>query len=202
MNATDRNSLATLDAPDEHLADLAARLADRAERAGELDVAYRTLDSPIGELILAATKRGLVRVAFGWSEPGALDELAQSVSPRILRAPGRLDSVARQLDEYFRGRRRRFDLTVDWRLVRGFRLDVLRHLSLVDYGATVSYADLADAAGSPRAVRAVGTACGHNPLPVVVPCHRVIRSDGTIGNYGGGVETKRALLSLEGVEFR
>ena len=119
------------------------------------------------------------------------------VSPRVLRAPGRLDAVARQLDEYFAGRRRTFDVPLDFRLARGFRRAVLAHLPEIGYGRTESYAQVAAAAGSPKAVRAVGTACAKNPLPVVVPCHRVVRSDGSYGGYAGGEEAKRTLLTIE-----
>ena len=177
---------------------LRARLADAADAAGFLDVAYRTVDSPIGVLLLAATERGLVRVAFEREGLDAvLERLAARISPRVLHAPRRLDAAARELDEYFAARRRAFDLTLDWRLAHGFRRDVLGHLPDIGYGRTASYADLAVAAGHPRAVRAVGTACANNPLPIVVPCHRVVRSDGAIGQYLGGTEAKRALLALE-----
>ena len=115
----------------------------------------------------------------------------------MLRAPARLDPAARQLEEYFAGRRTAFDLPLDLRLSAGFRRDVLTHLREIGYGTTASYAALAAAAGSPRAVRAVGTACATNPLPVVVPCHRVVRSDGALGSYVGGVAAKRTLLDLE-----
>ena len=129
-----------------------------------------------------------------------LQELADRISPRVLPLPQRLDETARELDEYFGGRRRRFDVPLDWQLSSGFRRDVLSHLAVdVDYGHTTSYAGLASLAGSPRAVRAVGTACATNPIPVVVPCHRVVRSDGTMGRYRGGEEAKHALLELEGV---
>ena len=178
---------------------LRARLATTAQAEGVLDVAYRTLDSPVGPLLLAATGRGLVRVAYLSEDHDAvLQALADRISPRVLHAPARLDPVARQLDDYFAGRRRRFDVPLDWRLSTGFRSTVLHHLATdVDYGRTASYAALAALAGNPRAVRAVGTACATNPLPVVVPCHRVVRSDGAIGNYAGGVEAKRTLLDLE-----
>jgi len=178
---------------------LRARLSAAAQAEGVLDVAYRTLDSPVGPLLLAATGRGLVRVAYLSEDHDAvLQALADRISPRVLHAPARLDPVARQLDDYFAGRRRRFDVPLDWRLSTGFRSTVLHHLATdVDYGRTASYAALAALAGNPRAVRAVGTACATNPLPVVVPCHRVVRSDGAIGNYAGGVEAKRTLLDLE-----
>ena len=166
--------------------------------AGLLDVAYRTVDSPLGPLLLAATVDGVVRVAFAAEDHDeVLARLAADVSPRILRYPARLDDAARQLDEYFAGRRRGFDVPVDLRLAHGFRRDVLAHLREIPFGATESYATVARAAGSPKAVRAVGTACATNPIPLVVPCHRVVRSDGTIGQYRGGVEAKRTLLALE-----
>ena len=178
---------------------LRARLTAAAEAEGILDVAYRTVDTPVGPLLLAATEQGLVRVAYpNQGHDAVLQALADRVSPRVLHAPRRLDPVARQLDDYFAGRRQRFDVPLDWRLSTGFRSTVLHHLAIdVDYGHTASYAALAALAGNPKAVRAVGTACATNPLPVVVPCHRVVRSDGAIGNYAGGVEAKRTLLELE-----
>ena len=175
-----------------------ADLVDRAERAGVLDVAYRTVDSPLGPLLLAATPAGLVRVAFADEGfDGVLARLAASVSPRILMGGTRLDGAARQLADYFAGRRRTFALDVDLQLAHGFRRDVLVHLRAIPFGATESYAVVAGATGHPRAVRAVGSACANNPVPLVVPCHRVVRSDGTIGQYRGGVEAKRTLLALE-----
>ncbi|WP_372444242.1 methylated-DNA--[protein]-cysteine S-methyltransferase [Amycolatopsis magusensis] len=177
---------------------LRAKLAAAAERDGVLDVAYRTVDSPVGELLLAATEAGLVRVAFARQDHEAvLENLAEVVSPRVLRAPGRLEEATRQLGEYFDGQRRSFDLPLDFRLSRGFRLAVLTHLAEIGYGKTESYAEVATAAGSPRAVRAVGTACATNPLPLVVPCHRVVRSDGSFGGYAGGPEAKHRLLTME-----
>ena len=177
---------------------LHAELVERSVGEGLLDVAYRTVASPLGELLLAATPDGLVRVAFeSEGHDHVLARLAVDVSPRILRSPAHLDEAARQLAEYFAGRRRRFDLPIDFRLARGFRREVLAQLRAIPYGATASYAVVARATGHPNAVRAVGTACARNPLPLVVPCHRVVRSDGTIGQYGGGVEAKRALLALE-----
>jgi methylated-DNA-[protein]-cysteine S-methyltransferase len=174
------------------------RLVEAANAAGLLDVAYRTVDTPVGTLLLAVTPRGLVRVAYASQDHNlVLEGLARDVSPRILRAPARLDRVARQLDEYFAGRRRRFDVPLDLQLSHGFRRTVLSHLPAIRYGTTASYAAVAKASGHHRAVRAVGSACASNPLPVVVPCHRVVRSDGTIGQYVGGVEVKAALLTLE-----
>ena len=180
------------------LAALREDLAARAEADGVLDVAYRTVDSPIGPLLVAATPVGLVRVAFEREgEDAVLAELAAAVSPRILRSGRRTDAVARELDEYFARRRRQFDLPVDLQLVHGFRHTVIAHLPEIPYGTTESYAEVARATGSPAALRAVAPACGHNPVPIVVPCHRVVRSDGTIGQYRGGVEAKSALLALE-----
>ena len=178
---------------------LHARLAAAAERSGLLDIAYRTVDTPVGTLLLAATTRGLIRVAYDRQDHDTvLATLATTVSPRILNAPARLDSVSREIEEYFAGKRRRFDVPLDLRLTKGFRLDVLSHLSDIGYGRTESYAQVATAAGSPNAVRAVGSACANNPLPVVVPCHRVVRSDGSVGGYAGGPDAKLALLTLEG----
>ncbi len=177
---------------------LQARLVADAERAGVLDVGYRTVDSPFGPLLLAATEKGVVRVAFDIEDHDAvLVSLAHEVSPRILAAPGRLDTLARELDEYFAGTRRSFDVPVDLRLAHGFRRTVLDHLRSIAYGTTESYATVAAASGHPNAVRAVGSACSHNPVPLVVPCHRVIRSDGAIGRYLGGTEAKQTLLALE-----
>lgn len=174
------------------------RLAAAAEPAGLLDIAYRTLDTPVGTLLLAATAVGLVRVAFDIeSHDAVLARLAETLSPRILRAPARLDTAAHQIDEYFAKRRTDFDVPVDLSLTEGFRRRVIEHLRDIGYGGRESYAQVAAAIGRPRAVRAVGTACAHNPLPVVIPCHRVVRSDGTTGQYVGGARAKAALLALE-----
>jgi methylated-DNA-[protein]-cysteine S-methyltransferase len=183
---------------DDNLNELHARLAAAAQRDGVLDVAYRILDSPVGPLLVAATELGLVRVAFAIEDhDDVLQHLADRVSPRILLAPGRLDTAARELEEYFAGARTAFDVPLDWRLSAGFRSTVLHHLPEIAYGQTASYATVAQLAGNPKAVRAVGSACATNPLPVVVPCHRVVRSDGAMGGYLGGVEAKRTLLTLE-----
>ncbi|WP_208103742.1 methylated-DNA--[protein]-cysteine S-methyltransferase [Mycolicibacterium sp. CBMA 226] len=180
------------------MADLHNRLAAAAARDGVLDVAYRIVDSPVGALLLAATDQGLIRVAYAREDHDAvLQQLADKVSPRILQAPARLDAVARELEEYFSRARRTFDVPLDWRLAAGFRAAVLHHLPEIGYGQTASYAAVAALAGSPKAVRAVGTACAKNPLPVVVPCHRVVRSDGAMGGYLGGPDAKRLLLDLE-----
>jgi methylated-DNA-[protein]-cysteine S-methyltransferase len=190
-----------LTAVPEEAAAPAEKLAARAQREGLVDVAYATLDTPLGTVTLAATTRGLVRVALpGERLESVLDELAADVSPRLLELPERLDAVRRELDEYFGGRRRKFDLALDWRLSRpGFYRRVLRTASRrLPFGVTASYRELAAWAGSPRAFRAAGTALARNPIPIIVPCHRVLRSGGEIGSYGGGVETKAFLLRLEG----
>jgi methylated-DNA-[protein]-cysteine S-methyltransferase len=177
---------------------LRTRLLAAAERAGLLDVAYRTIETPVGAMLLAATPIGLVRVAYAsQGHDAVLDDLARRVSPRILHAPARLDEAAHQIEEYFSRVRRAFDLPLDLRLAHGFRRAVLRQLLGIGYGRTASYAAVAAAAGSPRAVRAAGTACARNPLPVVVPCHRVVRSDGGLGGYAGGTEAKQTLLTME-----
>jgi methylated-DNA-[protein]-cysteine S-methyltransferase len=177
---------------------LRARLAIAAQADAILDIAYRTVDSPVGPLLLAATDRGLVRVAYHREDyDTVLQSLADRISPRILHAPARLDVATRQLEEYFEGTRRTFDLPLDWQLSTGFRASVLHRLPDIGYGRTASYASVAALIGNPRAVRAVGTACATNPLPVVIPCHRVVRADGSLGGYLGGVEAKRTLLTLE-----
>jgi methylated-DNA-[protein]-cysteine S-methyltransferase len=191
LGAASDGEAATLDG-------LRARLADDAERDGALDVAYVSLDTPVGWLLLAATDVGLVRVAFAVQDHDAVrEELARRISPRVLRAPRRLDPAARQLDEYFERRRTRFALPIDLRFTSGFRRDVLDHLQDIAFGHTESYAQVAASVGRPKAVRAVGTACARNPVPIVVPCHRVVRSDGSFGDYAGGSDLKRALLELE-----
>lgn len=181
---------------------LLERFVRRAADEGLVDVAYAWTDTPIGPLLLAATPEGLVRIGFGAGEnPDAvLDDLARRVSPRVLEAPARLDEARRELDEYFEGRRRRFDLRLDWRLASpGFRRRALEAIAAIPYGTVRTYADIAASAGNPKAVRAAGTACGSNPIPVVVPCHRVLRTGGGLGGYGGGLDKKRLLLTLEGV---
>ncbi len=180
------------------LARLQSALAAKAESAGALDVAYRTVASPVGDLLLAATDRGVVRVAFLHDDEDAvLQGLSDQLSPRVLRAPKRLDAVASQLDEYFAGTRHSFETPVDLALASGFRRTVLDHLPEIPYGSTASYATVAELAGSPRAFRAVGTACALNPVPIVIPCHRVVKSDGSMGLYAGGVAVKKVLLGLE-----
>jgi methylated-DNA-[protein]-cysteine S-methyltransferase len=199
LEAALRNSAAAL--PDTASPELDRRVVERAAAEELLDVAYATIDSPLGPLVVAATPRGLVRVAYTESraDAGVLEDLARKVSPRVLEAPARLDPVRRELDEYFEGRRVEFDLPLDWALTRGFTSRVLQATARIGFGATSTYADVASQAGSPRAVRAAGNALGANPLPVVVPCHRVLRTGGGIGGYTGGVERKEYLLRLEGI---
>ena len=174
------------------------QLVHQAEQERLLDVAYTVVDSPLGRLLLAATPRGLVRVAYASEEHDqVLDTLAQKLSPRILRAPQRLDVVARELEEYFAKHRQVFDVPLDLSLSHGFRQLVQQHLPEIGYGQTRSYRQVAELVGNPNAVRAVGTACATNPLPVVVPCHRVLRADGSLGGYIGGAAAKATLLNLE-----
>jgi methylated-DNA-[protein]-cysteine S-methyltransferase len=194
--STQLNTAFGTDAAD--LAALRDRLAVAAERDGLLDVSYRLVDSPVGSLLLAATTEGIVRVAFEQEgHDDVLQTLADDIGPRILQDPRRLDTVAQQLDEYFTGRRRRFNVPVDLRLTNGFRRMVIEKLNDVSYGTTASYAALATLAGKPAAVRAAASACSHNPLPLVIPCHRIVRSDGSIGQYLGGTDAKRLLLAME-----
>jgi len=179
------------------VADLVAQALARADAAGLVDVAWAVEDTPIGPLTLAATTSGVVKIAFGADE-SALAELAATVSPRLVRLPRRLDALRRELDEYFAGRRRDFDVGLDRRLSHGYRLAVLEELSRVRFGETVTYKDLAQRTGHPKASRAVGTAMATNPIPIVVPCHRVLRTGGALGGYGGGLDTKAWLLRHEG----
>jgi len=177
-----------------------AWLAERASEEDLLDVAYAPLDTPLGVATVAVTDRGLVRVMLpNEDRESGLERIAREVSPRILEAPARVDRARRELDEYFAGRRRAFDLDVDLRLLHGeFYRRVLEALGGVGFGQTLTYGEIAARAGNPRAHRAAGTAVGSNPVPIVVPCHRVIRSGGELGNYGGGPEMKRFLLEFEG----
>jgi methylated-DNA-[protein]-cysteine S-methyltransferase len=176
------------------------RLAARASEEGLLDVAYTTADSPFGPLLLARTPKGLVRVGLPNQDADELlVELATRVSPRVLEAPAQLDAARRELDLYFEGKLTEFDLPLDWQLSRDFRRRVLRAIARIPYGQTRSYTQMAAGAGNERAVRAAGTACGTNPIPLVVPCHRVLRSGGALGGYGGGLPMKEGLLRLEGV---
>lgn len=181
------------------------RLLTRAESDGLVDVAYAEIDSPFGKMLVAGTERGIVRAALPHRRGTAsrpwdalLEEIAEVISPRILEAPERLDDARRQIEAYFEGRLHEFELPLDWRLTHGFQGKAIRQIARIPYGETLTYAELAARAGNPRAFRAAGTACGANPLPPIVPCHRVLPSTGGVGSYGGGPEMKRALLELEG----
>ncbi len=196
----------SLPAPDLHpgeAAALAARTAARAADEGIAEIAYARVDSPVGQLVVVATRRGLARIAYELENGGLdaiLDDVALRLSPAIVEAPARLDPLRRELDEYFDGRRRHFDVQLDWALTRsGFGQRVLQQCAQIPFGATSTYKQMAIAAGSPKAFRAAGGALGSNPLPIVVPCHRVLASSGALGGYTGGLERKRLLLSIEGV---
>jgi methylated-DNA-[protein]-cysteine S-methyltransferase len=187
--------------PAQPSAQLDRSLVARAEREGLLDVAYALTDTPLGEVLLAATAKGLARVAYPVNDHRAvLDDLARRLSPRVLEAPARLDRARRQLDEYFSGRRKRFELPLDLSLTRGFSRRVLDATAAIGFGEQSTYRQVARAAGSERAARAAGNALGANPIPVVVPCHRVLHSGGGLGGYTGGLERKRFLLEVEGVD--
>ncbi len=176
------------------------RLAERASEEDLLDVAYASADSPFGQLLLAQTPKGLIRVGLPNQDTDLLlTELATRISPRVLEAPARLDEARRELDLYFAGKLDSFDLPLDWRLSDGFQLRVQKAIARIPYGETRNYTEMATKAGNVRAVRAAGTACGRNPIPVVVPCHRVLRSSGGLGGYGGGLPMKQGLLELEGI---
>jgi methylated-DNA-[protein]-cysteine S-methyltransferase len=176
-------------------------ISDAAAAAGLLDVAYATLDSPVGTLLLAATDRGLVRLAYlgtdGEHEERVLEQLAGAISPRVLAAARRLDGPRRELDQYFAGARHEFDLRLDWQLTHGFGRRVLQATARIPYGAVSTYKQVASEAGSPRGFRAAGNALGTNPIPIVVPCHRVVHAGGGLGGYTGGLERKRTLLAVE-----
>lgn len=177
----------------------ASTLAKEAAAHGLLDVAYTEVDSPFGSLLIATTNRGLVRLAYpNEDRDDALEQLAERVSPRLLEAPERLDDVRRQLDAYFEHEIEDFDLPVDYALTKGFTRKVLRATARIPYGEVSTYRLIASRAGSPRGSRAAGNALGSNPIPIVVPCHRVIHSTGGLGGYTGGLERKEFLLALEG----
>ena len=174
------------------------RFFERAEAQRLIDVAVTTMDSPIGTLLLMATPKGLVRIAFDYeNRDEVFGEVAERLSPRILEAPRRLDPVRRELDRYFAGTLRDFEAPIDWSLTGPFARRVLRRTARIPYGSVASYGDVAVDVGTPRGARAVGNALGSNPIPVVVPCHRVVRTGGALGGYGGGVPRKRWLLELE-----
>ncbi len=174
--------------------------AARAEVEGLLDVAYATVDSPVGRLLVASTPKGLVRLGFSTEDPDVvLEELAARISPRVVEAPARLDAIRRELDEYFEGSRKRFTTKLDWTLTgQGFRHEVLKNTAAIPYGRTSTYMEMATKAGNRKAYRAAGNALGSNPIPVIVPCHRVLATSGGLGGYGGGLDVKRRLLHLEG----
>jgi methylated-DNA-[protein]-cysteine S-methyltransferase len=181
----------------------ARRVSARAAADGLADVSYATADSPFGTLALAATRRGIVRVAFPEEDVDSmLERLARTISPRIVQAPAALDPARRELEEYFGGRRRQFEVALDWTLIGPFGRRVLKATSEIPYGGVQSYAEVASDAGSPRGARATGNALGSNPIPIIIPCHRVLRSGGALGGYGGGLDRKRWLLQLEGALAR
>ena len=179
--------------------DLMLALADRAEADGLVDISYGEMDSPLGPLLLAVTDLGLVTLAYTDYAPDTLEHLARRLSPRILRRPARTDDARRQLDEYFDRRRRDFDMPLDWSLIRGFGRQVLEVTAAIPYGQVSTYQKVAGGAGNPRASRAAGNALGNNPIPIVIPCHRVLRSGGGLGGYTSGIERKQVLLDLEGM---
>jgi methylated-DNA-[protein]-cysteine S-methyltransferase len=175
-------------------------LTDRAAAAGLLDIAYAVHDSPAGRLLLAATPRGLVRLAYldeEAQEDQVLEQLAAKVSPRILASARQLDEPRRELDQYFSGGRDRFEMELDWRLTRGFGRRVLEATAQIPFGSVSTYKQVAAEAGSPRGSRAAGNALGANPIPIIVPCHRVLHTTGGLGGYTGGLERKRMLLAIE-----
>ncbi|HEV3230660.1 MAG TPA: methylated-DNA--[protein]-cysteine S-methyltransferase [Candidatus Dormibacteraeota bacterium] len=179
----------------------ADRLLVEAQRRGLVDIAYGLIETPVGRLLAATTRRGLVRLSFTWEEnqEGVLWELSRRVSPRILEAPEKLAEPRREIEEYFAGRRRDFAMALDWSLIQGYHREVLEVTNAIPYGQVSSYTGVAVATGRPAASRAAGNALGANPIPIVIPCHRVLRRDGSLGGYGGGLHVKRFLLRLEGV---
>lgn len=182
---------------------LLAQLGDRAEAEHLIDIGYRIVDSPMGPLLLVATESGLLRIAFAAQDhQQVLEDLTQQISPRVMQLPRRLDIAARQLDEFFAGTRRDFEISLDLQLTGGFYGTVQRALAHVGYGRTLTYTELAAAAGRPAAVRAAASACARNPLPLVLGCHRILRTDGSLGGYAGGLDAKRYLLNLEATRTR
>lgn len=179
---------------------LRANFVELADKRGLVDVAYAVVDSPLGPLVVAATGKGLVCVRYG-EESEALEELAVKLSPRVLRSPGALDPVRRELDEYFDRKRRTFDFKLDWRLMGPFQRKVLKATKQIPFGRVATYREVATKAGSPRGSRAAGNALGANPMPIVVPCHRVVATGGGLGGYTGGLSRKEFLLQLEGAEI-
>jgi len=177
----------------------AARFVKAAEKENLVDVVFARVDSPFGELLVASTPKGVVQLSLhGYDQNETLEELARKVSPRMFESPKGLDPVRKQLDEYFAGKRRKFDVDLDWQLSHGFALRVLKATARIPYGKVSSYREMAEKAGNVRATRAAGNALGGNAIPVIVPCHRVLRTGGGLGGYGGGLPMKEALLKLEG----
>ena len=203
MGAIEKTLSAGVATGDDEAEQAARRVVELATAQGLVDVSYGPVDSPFGTLLAAATRRGLVRLAFPEEDVDeVLERLARAVSPRIVEAPGALDDTRRELEEYFGGDRRRFDLALDRALIGPFSRKVLRATSQIPYGKVLSYQDVARKAGSPRGSRAAGNALGSNPIPIIIPCHRVLRTGGAIGGYGGGLQRKRWLLELEGARLR
>jgi methylated-DNA-[protein]-cysteine S-methyltransferase len=199
MNTNDLKRLAPRADAERRSREAAHALADVAAAERLLDVAVAVVGSPIGDLLIAVTPKGLARVAFPEEDrDDVLGDIAAVLSPRILESVGATDRWRRELDEYFEGVRRTFDLGIDRRMIRGIARDVLAATARVPFGRTTTYREIAERIGHPRAARAVGNALGGNPIPVVIPCHRVVRAGGAVGGYGGGPERKRALLTLEG----
>jgi methylated-DNA-[protein]-cysteine S-methyltransferase len=198
MNANELKRLATRADGARGAADARSRFVDAAVASGALDIAVGAVESPVGALYVAVTPRGLARVSFASEDRDeVLRELAERLSPRILASRRATDEVRHELEEYFEGRRTRFEIPVDRRLIRGIARDVLRATSRIPFGRTATYTEIAERIGRPRAARAVGNALGSNPIPIVIPCHRVLRSGGALGGYGGGVPRKQHLLALE-----
>lgn len=188
----------SLEASDQKIEELVKSVRRSAVESGLADVAYAEMDSPIGPLTLSATRRGLARVDFAKADD-VLEYVALALSPRVVRSPERVDDARRQLDEYFAGSRTKFSVRLDWSSIGGFRREVLRATAGIPFGQVITYKEVARRAGNDRAMRAAGSALGSNPVPVIVPCHRVLRTGGGLGGYGGGLDKKRFLLELEGV---
>ena len=182
------------------LTDAKYAVTRRAGLANLIDVVYATVDSPLGPLVAAATKKGLACLHYG-ADDLALQELADRISPRVMHAPEQLDDVRRELDEYFEGRRKRFDFRIDWVLMGPFQQKVLKATYRIPFGKVATYRDVATKAGAAKGSRAAGNALGANPIPIVVPCHRVVRTGGSLGGYTGGLHRKEFLLELEGVQL-
>lgn len=200
MNAMQRDLKGLVKVMEDRSAELAASVAELAGARGLIDVAYSFVDSPFGDLLVAVTKQGLVRVEYPNHDfDETLEELAAKVSPRVLESRASTDRVRREMEEYFSGNRRSFTVRVDLSLVHGFTRKVLEQTARIPFGAVSTYREMAMRAGSPRAVRAAGNALGSNPIPIVVPCHRVVRTGGGLGGYTGGLDRKVKLLQLEGV---